>query len=49
MCAAVNLVLGVYMAKGYLNTKKIFPQLVFSVICAANTLTYVNNLKTAVA
>jgi len=45
ICAVVNLVLGVYMGKGFLNTKKVFPQLVFSIICAVNTLTYLGHIK----
>jgi len=45
LALVVNLVLGVYMGKGFLNTKKVFPQLVFSIICAVNTLTYLGHIK----
>lgn len=42
--AVANLVLGTYMLKGYANTRKIFPQAVFAVLSALNSLLYVKRL-----
>ena len=47
-CAAANLALGGYMVKGYTSTKKPFPQGVFSVVSAINSVIYIRSLSSQI-
>ena len=44
MAAAVNLALGTYMVRGFWATRKPFPQGIFSVVSAVNSVVYLKAL-----